>query len=218
MAVQLGCFAGACDPATRSTAEVRSSLIEDNHDIGVQASGSDVTLDSVVVRNTLPRALDALFGRGVEIRLSCFDFVCDPDARGNATVRNSLVEATLEHGVLVAGADATFEGVVVRGTVARAADGLLGDGITLFSFTSPASGILTNSRIDHSARAGLSSFGGTATLGSTHITCAPFELDGEPWDGQDPALRDPGGNACGCPHADQSCRMVSGSLQPLDPL
>jgi hypothetical protein len=218
MSFQLGCFAGNCYPESRSTAEVRSSLVEGNHDMGIQASGADVTIDSTVLRNTLPRASDAFFGRGLQIQISCFDFVCDPNVRGNTTLRGSLVEGMREHAIMVASSDATFEGVVVRGTAVRASDALLGDGITLFSYMGPAIATITNSRIADSARAGLSIFGATATLASTQITCASFPLDGEALDGQPFSLTDQGNNACGCPNADEPCRLVSSSLQPPDPL
>ena len=48
---------------------------------------------------------------------------------------------------------------VVRNTKPRAFDGIFGDGVTAYGGWAPASAVVTATRIEDSARAGLSTFG-----------------------------------------------------------
>jgi hypothetical protein len=107
-------------------ATLRASLIEHNHDGGVLVAGADATLEALVVRDTLPRASDQAFGRGVTIQDRL-----DTLARSNATLRASIIEQNHEVGVVIAGSDAMLEGVVVRNTLPRAADQVLGRGLSI---------------------------------------------------------------------------------------
>ncbi|WP_437752274.1 right-handed parallel beta-helix repeat-containing protein [Sorangium sp. So ce1389] len=100
------------DPDTHERAKValRTSLVDQNHDLGVLVSGSDATLEATVVRGTRPSS-DTRMGRGIEIHADH-----DTLARAKATLRFSVVEHNHDTGVLVAGSDATVEATVVRDT------------------------------------------------------------------------------------------------------
>ncbi|HZO17281.1 MAG TPA: integrase core domain-containing protein [Polyangiaceae bacterium] len=103
--------------ADLTSVTLRSSLIEENHDIGVIVFGSEATLEGVVVRDTLPRARDQEAGRGIVSAIS------DSGSRSTAHIKSSLVQRNHDLGVFVAASDATLEGLIVRGTLPRASDG-----------------------------------------------------------------------------------------------
>jgi len=127
--IQLSCTEAGCDPATRSNVLVRSSLVEQNHEIGVFVMASDATLEGLLVRGTLPQASDELLGRGVNIQLGCSEAGCDPALRASVLMKSSLVEQNYEFGARVVGSDATLEGVVIRGTLPPPGDLRVGLGI-----------------------------------------------------------------------------------------
>jgi hypothetical protein len=103
---------------------IRGSLVEQNHDIGVYVSGSNVTIETTVIRSTLPNALGKS-GRGINIRNGP-----DTNARANVTVRACVVEQNQELGVHVAESDVTIETAVVRSTLPNA-QGTGGRGINI---------------------------------------------------------------------------------------
>jgi hypothetical protein len=199
------------DALAPSLATVRASLLERNHEFGVFLSGSEVVVEATVVRDTLPDA-QGRFGRGINIQY-------DPDtlAPSLATVRASLVERSRDAGIFVAGAAVTVEGCFVAATTPRD-DGSFGDGLVALFEGVPTNVFLDASTIEDSARAGLSNFGAFVSLGATAVRCAAFELEGEKWDGSEFRFEDRGGNACGCPTADQVCEAVSAGLEPPEPI
>lgn len=108
----------------RASATVRSSLVDQNQEIGVFVAGSDVLIEATMVRDTLFDASGSA-GRGIEL--------IDDAATGlrtNATVRASVVARNHEFGVLVGGSDGLVESAVVRGTLPNPA-GLYGRGIVI---------------------------------------------------------------------------------------
>jgi hypothetical protein len=111
--------------AARSNVTVRGALIEANHDTGVLATGSDLTLEGVVVRDTAPQASTQLFGQGIVIQAHP-----DTHARSTGAVRHCLVEANHDVGVIVSASDVTLEGVLVRAMLPRP-DGFSGHGIAI---------------------------------------------------------------------------------------
>jgi hypothetical protein len=213
-----------CDASARATALVQGSLVADNHTLGVFVMGSDATVASTVIRATRPRAADQEAGRGLLVQLGCIEsptglgLVCDPEARANATLRSSLIEDNHDVGVFIGGADATLETSVVRRTLARPLDGLFGDGVAVYSEFAPSSASLTSVSIEQSARAGLSNFGGAASVGATRIQCAAFGVAGEALAGQDFSFDDRGDTLCGCPDATEACHAVSSGLLPPEQL
>jgi hypothetical protein len=117
---------GRVETGLRSSAVLRASLIEDNHDVGVFVAGSDAELDTIVVRGTLPRPSDQTRGRGINIQDGE-----DAGFRSSVVLRGSLIEHNHELGVFVAGSDAELEAVVVRDTLPRGLDQTGGRGITI---------------------------------------------------------------------------------------
>ncbi|MBI4704672.1 MAG: right-handed parallel beta-helix repeat-containing protein, partial [Deltaproteobacteria bacterium] len=68
--------------------------------------------------------VDELLGRGIQVQVDR-----DTGKRVTLVLRGSLVEQNHDTGVFVSGSDATIEGTVVRGTLPRPSDQLLGLGI-----------------------------------------------------------------------------------------
>jgi hypothetical protein len=193
--------------------------VKDNHEVGLYAAGSDVVIEATVVRGTRPQLADQVFGHGIAIQLPCTLEGCDAALPAHATVRGSIVEDNYEGGLFVAGSDALVEGCVVRRILPRAADGSFGDGITAVSAGAAARVQIASSRIDESARAGLSSFGAFAALRNVAITCAAFALDGELLNAAAFTFDDGGGNACtSCLGQEGTCSAVSAGLAPPEPL
>jgi hypothetical protein len=217
---QLSCTLAGCDPATRANASVRTSVIEDNHEIGLGVGASDATVESTVVRRTAPRAADQRGGRGIDISMLCMASGCVPSARASATVRGSLIAQNHDIGLHVAVADADIETCVVRETLPQASDAAYGDGIAVLALGAegPATAIVKRSRIEKSARAGVSSFGANVALGSSHLVCNLFDLEGEPSEGIPFAFDQLAPNACGCPEPNGSCNAVTTNLQAPEPL
>jgi hypothetical protein len=107
------------DPARVS---LTRTIVERCYEEGVRATGAEVDLDAVLVRDVLPSAADDSFGRGVNA------FVLDGVAP-RVSVRSSVIERTHEAGINLAGGDLVVERSVVRDTRAQKAQGLVGYGI-----------------------------------------------------------------------------------------
>jgi hypothetical protein len=116
---QIGDVSGA--PAIVSLSR---SIVERCHEEGVRATGAEVTLDGVLVRDVSPSAADDLYGRGVNA------FVLG-GVIPRVTVRRSVIEQTFEAGINVAGGDLLVEHSVVRDTRAQKAEGLTGYGVAV---------------------------------------------------------------------------------------
>jgi hypothetical protein len=114
------------DPQTgaRSTATVRTSVVDGNREVGIYVQGADATLEACVVRGTQPRAGDQKGGEGIAV-------VDDPasHARANATVSGCAVEGDGYAGILVQGSDAAIAATLVRDTQPQAGDQTGGVGI-----------------------------------------------------------------------------------------
>jgi hypothetical protein len=208
-----------CDPATRGKVTLVQSLLEGQHEVGLFAANADVNLEGSVVRATAPRAADQFFGVGLAVQPICVGqataLTCELLATSSLSMIDSLIEEQYAMGVMIGGTEATITTSVVRTTSANAADGLYGDGIGVFF---GASASLSAVRVDDSARGGVVSFGAPAALVDTHIRCAELPLVGEPYLGGEATLDDGGGNLCGCPAAEDSCKLVSASLEPPEAL
>jgi hypothetical protein len=218
ISVQLVCNQGSCDPNMRANATVGWSVLERNTDSSMLIMGSDATVDATVMRDTSPRASTQAFGRGISIQPACTPTGCDPNARSNAAIHWSLVEGNHDVGVFIGGSDVTLDASVVRATSTRAQDGLFGDGVDLLGGLVAATAEVSRSRIEASARAGIASFGGSASLHQVAVACATFGLVGETVDAVPPLFEDRGENQCGCPNAEDACKVQGAGLAPPDPL
>ena len=139
-------------------------------------------------------------------------------ARAAAAIRSSLVDGNHDLGLVVASSDVSVDATLVRGTLARASDGGFGDGVVVVAAGGPASAVVSTSRVEGSARAGLASFGAHVSLGTTALECNTIQLDSEPFVGQTPTFEDLGGNVCGCAGEESPCQVLSTSLTPPEPL
>ncbi|WP_434041434.1 hypothetical protein [Sorangium cellulosum] len=184
----------AVNPATlqRSALTLRGSLVEQNHNVGVNIVDADATIESTVVRATRPHR-DGFFGRGVVIQS-----LIETQPRAAATLRGSIVEENHDGGVLVISADAAIESTVVRATRSNA-DGTFGDGITVASNGGVARASITSALVEDNARAGVASFSAAVLLVSSTVQCNRIDLNGEDEvEGQPFTFDGSRGNLVGC--------------------
>jgi hypothetical protein len=107
-------------PWRRSRVDIRGCVLEDNADVAIYASSSEVSIEGTRVSRTV--AVGAL-GAGINAVVDA-----TTAKAGVAVVRSSVVEAAQIGGILAQGVEMTLEGTVVRGAL-PAADGQLGRGI-----------------------------------------------------------------------------------------
>jgi hypothetical protein len=98
------------DTLGTTSVTLRHALVEANHEMGVLVVGAATTIESSVVRGTMPIAANPVSGMGVWANVDR-----DNGARATLELRAVLLESNVGAGVLVGGSDATLHGVVVRG-------------------------------------------------------------------------------------------------------
>jgi hypothetical protein len=196
-----------------STAVIRSSMIRRNHQVGVFLETSDATVESTVIRETLPDASTGLWGAGLAVQLGV------AEQESTASVRGCVIADAHQVGISFIGVEATVDSTSVSRTKPEEASGYFGDGIVVSSFYgSPATAMITRSRIEASARAGISVFGSSASVSTTTLECQAIHLDAEQYQSLAPEVHDLGGNVCGCAGESVTCQVVSSSLAPPTPL
>lgn len=82
----------------RTSATIRSSVVERALDAGILCAASDATIEASIVRGTLPRASDGAFGDGVAVAAE--------EGPASATVTASRIEGNARAGVSAFGATA----------------------------------------------------------------------------------------------------------------
>jgi hypothetical protein len=200
-----------------SNATIRGCLVEDNLLDGVAVVGSTALIESTVVRDTQAPP-SAPSGRGIEIH--AYNGV-----RASATIQSSLVEHNVEAGIIVEAADVTITSTLVRDTASNT-QGQYGDGIVVLATAAdppdpagPAKVSIAGSRVEASARAGLSNFGSDVAFANTALVCSAFDIEGDQQvTGENFSFENGGGNACGCPEASGECKVVSMSIAPPKPI
>jgi hypothetical protein len=200
----------------QAPATVERVAVRDVHVIGIYIKGTRGTVDQALVQRTSPPDASRPFGRGMGIELWCEGTAqsCRPETRAEGVMRNSVIEDGVDIGVMVGGMDATIENVRVSRTNARP-NGTFGDGVAVFGGDAiPASATITRMLIEASSRAGLATFDAPVSLGDTSISCATVALNAEVIQVMPPLLTDLGGNSCGCPQADGTCKVLSSGLEP----
>jgi hypothetical protein len=190
-----------------SVLTLRTSLLSGNHEIGVHISGAQASIEASEVRDMLPNA-DGLLGRGVNVQPSSFT-----EATSTLVMNGSLVQDSQEIGIAIRDTVASLDNCVVEGTRATP-DELFGDGLLALSDMQLAHVTLTGVHVIDSARAAVSSFGATISLSGSSFVCQRFDFNGEPYFDFDHAFENLGGNLCGCPSADKTCKLVSAGLEP----
>jgi hypothetical protein len=189
----------AADPPTGI--ELRGVSIRRCHEAGLLAIDADVVVDATTVRDVKPEAASMDPGLGIAIQQSTASYA--------ASLSRTLVEATSGFGVMVAGASATIDALLVHGTPGANE----GDGILAVTLESAAHAELTRTRVEQWKRAGISSFGADIVLGSSVLECNTIQLDGELHQSGF-TFEDAGGNVCGCNGETSPCKVVSSNLEP----
>ncbi|WP_437323218.1 right-handed parallel beta-helix repeat-containing protein [Sorangium sp. So ce381] len=211
------------DPDTNERANVtlRSSIVEQNHDVGVLVSGSDATIETTVIR-AIQRGTGGTGGRGISIQ-----HVPGTQERANVTLRSSIVEQNHDVGVFVGGSDATIEGTVVRNTESNV-DGTFGDGIAVLSSGTPTTATIISTRIESNARAGISTFSAAVVLVSSAVRCNIFNLSVAKLNDLPFTFDGSKANLCGCEGPALTCAVCedlashcphwSAGLSPPEPI
>jgi len=188
----------------RSSLTLRWSLIERAVEIALLSAASDAVIEGTVIRDVTPGPTP-LAGRGVTAQP-----LQGTNSFSSLTMRGSVVERTSDVGVYLIGGTGTVEGVLVRDTK-PASDGSYGDGISVLGLD--VSMKISECRIENSARAGISSFGGRVELEDSTLECNGIHLAGEnlpvPF-----SFTDIGGNTCGCAGVEASCQAATSGLEP----
>jgi len=206
------------ETGTRASMVLAGSVVADSHEVGVIVLGAEATVTGTVVRDTHPRTLDGLFGRGVIIQLAA-----ETLTRAEADLAQVHIENSYETGLYVAGADATATDTTVSTTHPRADTDWFGDGVIASALLIPDGIAAASVSLDHclvadSARAGLASFGAGMTLANTALECNPIAMAGEAFYDQPYDWSDGGSNRCACAGAVSQCQVLSTGLVPPDPL
>ena len=142
-----------------AVAHIRASVVERSRDCGLFVMASEVTVEATVVRDTQPRETDGLAGSGIAIEQ---ELVSSAPSIGN--VFASVIERSRDFGVLVAASPVTIATTGVRDTTSTESDLPFGDGVAVFGVPATERISVSSSRIERSARAGLSNFGSIVSL------------------------------------------------------
>ena len=117
--------------ATPSTVDIRRALVERNVEGGVTVTGSALTLEASVIRDTQVRASDQLIGRGLDAITS------------TVTVRSSVVERNYEYAIsCVHGSACVVDNSVMRDTRSVLPTGIRGGGLNAYESQLLARGVL----------------------------------------------------------------------------
>ncbi len=100
------------------------SLLEANAMSALTTYGSQLVVDSSVLRNVQPNPADLGFGHGIYASNSL-----QSGERGQLTVQSTIIDGAHDSGVFLWGTDATFEGILVRDTKPTVATGIGGTGL-----------------------------------------------------------------------------------------
>ncbi len=172
----------AVDPTTKVGSELvlRGSLIAANHTMGIQAVGTQATIDGSVVRDTKPRVSDSDLGFGIAVRIDD-----ETDLVSTLVLRGSTVSGNTSVGVSIQGAVATIDSSVIRDTKIRATDGKFGYGLQVARDT--RLGLSAPCSVVHTLVDGNSAFGaaliGTRLLFDSSIVRGTLAVRGKFGDG-----------------------------------
>lgn len=191
----------------QATGEVTSSVVDGNREVALILFGSSATISASIVRGTLPKQFDQLFGRGISIQPL-------KDTPSSATITSSVVENNHEFGVAVVDSNAIIRGTSMRKVTPQASDGSSGDGVSVTANSMPAIAQIEDSRIIESARAGIVAFGATVVVSRTRLDCNYVVLDGEALNSSTFTFQDAGANTCGCGDVTKACQIESLGLKP----
>jgi hypothetical protein len=157
------------DPSTQrpSTVTIRASVVIGSHDGGILVQGSNATIESTVVRDTVAAPADLRFGDGIFIQGDSAT-----GQRANVTVRGSLVERSASAGISVNGADVTIESTAVRDIQPNDAAHEWGRGISVqddWDSRQPSTAAIRWSTVDRVHEVGIIVQGSDATIEATAV-------------------------------------------------
>ncbi len=101
----------AAGAGKRSTVTMSRSVLSDNHEFGVYVSGSSLTMESSVIRDTLPQD-EGERGRGISVHDTD-----DGSERGSVTVRTSVIERNHDVAIFFIDSDGSIETSSIRDTL-----------------------------------------------------------------------------------------------------
>ncbi|MGZ5968691.1 MAG: right-handed parallel beta-helix repeat-containing protein [Polyangiales bacterium] len=185
------------DGKAKPSLELRGSLVERVHDAGIFALGTDVVVDRSLIRDMLQRK-NGTYGHGIHLSVDTVSL-----HPANGTVTGSVIDGAFEVGITAFRSNVTVERTTVVRTSSGAGTGAYGDGISVAGNQlddkpwSASSLVVRRSRIDGSARAGISIFEADATLEGVILTCNAFSLNIESLH-HPTNVSDAGGNGCAC--------------------
>ncbi len=189
----------------RTSVTVTHSLVDGARMVGIWSLGSDTVVEDTTVQKTRPDTQGNALGLATD---------ASPEP-ATLVARRTTVDGSTGTGVGVYHASTvTLEDCRISNTVAK--NGIDGDAISVLSKDAVLT--VTKTRIDHSARAGIASFGAKVTIGGSTLSCQSFDFDSEQDKGAKASFSDAGGNTCGCPEATGGCHAATAMLQPPDPL
>jgi hypothetical protein len=151
------------DTGAPSLANLRRSLVERNHQIGVMVVGSVATIEATTIRDTLPDTLNDL-GRGVYMKA---DPITGTPSR--VTLHAAVLQRNHGGGVSLDASEAFIQSTVIRDTTAQ---GLFGRGVNAQpDFVSGAASMVTlrGSLIERSLDLGLVAYNSVAVVESSAI-------------------------------------------------
>jgi hypothetical protein len=210
--VQPPCVDDLCTPDALTSLTLIFSVVEQHHEGGVVILLADALVSSSVVRDILPRAADGALGSGLAVQMSCFAGFCDASKSARLTIEGSVVEQSHFVGVMALSSELIVDSTRIASVLAEAGTNQFGDGMTVVSDLAEGSAVVTDSRIEQVARAGISSFGSAVALGNAAIACTAFDLEGEKLSGKSFLFEDRQGNGCGCPSPLGTCLVATTGL------
>src|SRR5262249_54831014 len=138
---------------------MRSSVVDQNYETGVSIGGSDVTIESTIVRGTLPEPTSQQFGRGVVLHHGT-----------EATLRSVVIEQNGETGLMVAGAKVAIDAALVQDTQPQVSDQRFGRGIQIQKQAGVASPVaITRSLVRNNFEFGISVVSSETTIDTTVV-------------------------------------------------
>jgi hypothetical protein len=196
------------DPTSkqRAVALIDHSLVIDNRMGGIGVTGSDATISTTIVRNTLPQKRDGAFGKGIEVHGL-------PGLPATLVLSKSRIAGTRYSALQSVNAIATIEHCDIEGAAEEEKSNQFGDGVGV----SGGEVTIRSASIHGAARAGVASFGGKVTLLGSELRCNGIALDVETGAEGVGKTSDGGGNRCGCA-SDEACHALSSTLAPPEPL
>ncbi|MBW2456978.1 MAG: right-handed parallel beta-helix repeat-containing protein, partial [Deltaproteobacteria bacterium] len=107
---------------------ISGSVVERNHDLGVNIGGGTATIDGTLIRDTLTQVADQEGGRGINAQAVRFQ---GETSGGSASlvISGTVVERSTEIGIFIAASEAEIRQTTVRDVAPSAVDGRFGRGI-----------------------------------------------------------------------------------------